>query len=145
MTNMMAIIWGGVLVLMLVIEAASVQLTSIWFAAGALVSLIAAIIKPDSYVLQVVLFIVVSAVALIGVRPLVKKRMKARFQPTNADKCLGKEGVVTETIDGIAGTGLVKLDGAVWTARSADDSVIEEGALVVAEKIAGVKLIVHRK
>lgn len=142
---MMAIIWGGVLVLMLAIEAASVQLTSVWFAAGALVSLIVAIVKPDAYVLQVVLFIVVSAAALVAIRPIVKKHMKARFQPTNADKCLGKEGVVTETIDGIAGTGLVKLDGSVWTARSADESVIEEGAIVVAEKIAGVKLIVHKK
>lgn len=143
--NMMAIIWGGVLVLMLVIEAASVQLTSIWFAAGALVSLITAIIKPEWYAVQVVLFIVVSALSLITVRPLVKKHMKARFQPTNADKCLGKEGVVTETIDGLAGTGLVRLDGNLWTARSADESVIEEGATVVADKIAGVKLIVHKK
>ncbi len=143
--NVMAIIWGAVLVLMLVVEAVSVQLTSIWFAAGALVALITALIRPEWYAVQVVLFIVVSAVALIAIRPLVKRHMKARFQPTNADKCLGKEGVVTETIDGIAGTGLVKLDGAIWTARSADDSVIEEGALVVAESIAGVKLIVHRK
>ena len=143
--NMMAIIWGGVLVLMLVIEAASVQLTSIWFAAGALVSLITAIIKPEWYAVQVVLFIVVSALSLITVRPLVKKHMKARFQPTNADKCLGKEGVVTETIDGLAGTGLVRLDGNLWTARSADESVIEEGATVVADKITGVRLIVHRK
>lgn len=143
--NMMAIIWGGVLVLMLVIEAASVQLTSIWFAAGALVSLITAIIKPEWYAVQVVLFIVVSALSLITVRPLVKKRMKARFQPTNADKCLGKEGVVTETIDGIAGTGLVKLDGSVWTARTEDGSVIEKDELVVADKISGVKLIVHKK
>ncbi|MBQ6020522.1 MAG: NfeD family protein [Clostridia bacterium] len=142
---MMAIIWGGVLVLMLLIEAASVQLTSIWFAAGALVSLITALVKPEWYVLQVVLFIVVSAASLIAIRPIVKKHMKARFQPTNADQCIGREGVVTETIDGLAGTGLVKLDGNVWTARSSDESVIEEGATVVADKISGVRLIVHRK
>lgn len=143
--NMMAIIWGAVLVLMLVVEAVSVQLTSIWFAAGALASLIMALIKPQWYAAQVVLFIVVSALSLITVRPLVKKHMKARFQPTNADKCLGKEGVVTETIDGLAGTGLVRLDGSVWTARTEDGSVIGKDELVVADKIAGVKLIVHKK
>ncbi len=141
----MPIIWGAVLILMIIIEAVSVQLTSIWFALGALVSLILSLFRPDAYVLQCAVFVVVSVAALIAVRPLVKRYMKGRVQPTNADSTIGREGIVTETIDGIAGTGQVKSDGSVWTARSADNGVIEKDALVIADEIAGVKLIVHKK
>ncbi|MBR1811752.1 MAG: NfeD family protein [Clostridia bacterium] len=140
---MMAFIWVAVLVAMLVIEGVSVQLTSIWFAAGALAALIVSIFAPQAYAAQIIVFIVVSAAALIAVRPLVRKHMKAKFQPTNADKYIGKEAVVTETVNNIDGKGLVKVGGAIWSARSADDTVIEKDAAVIVDRIEGVKLIVH--
>jgi membrane protein implicated in regulation of membrane protease activity len=64
---------------------------------------------------------------------------------TNADRCIGKDAIVTQDINNIEACGQVKADGKIWTARSSDDSVIPEGALVTVEKIEGVKLIVTPK
>ena len=130
-------LWLIVMVLFLVVEAATVGLVCIWFAVGALAALIAAEIW-----LQIVLFLVVSAVALYFTRPLVKKYVNAKVEPTNADMVIGKECRVTEAIDNIAGTGAVYVDGKTWTARSESDEVIPEGTLVTAKSIDGVKLIV---
>lgn len=129
------------MVLFLAVEAATVGLVCIWFAAGALIALLAAMFGAQLW-LQIVLFLVVSAATLYFTRPLVKKFVNSRVEPTNADMVIGKECRVTETVDNIAGTGAVYVDGKTWTARSASDEVIPEGALVTAKSIDGVKLIV---
>lgn len=134
-------LWLIVMVLFLVVEAATVGLVCIWFAVGALAALIAALLGAEIW-LQIVLFLVVSAVALYFTRPLAKKYINAKVEPTNADMVIGKECRVTEAIDNIAGTGAVYVDGKTWTARSESDEVIPEGALVTAKSIDGVKLIV---
>lgn len=134
-------LWLIVMVLFLVVEAATVGLVCIWFAVGALAALIAALLGAEIW-LQVVLFLVVSAVALYFTRPLAKKYVNAKVEPTNADMVIGKECRVTEAIDNIAGTGAVYVDGKTWTARSESDEVIPEGTLVTAKSIDGVKLIV---
>ena len=72
--------------------------------------------------------------------------LKIRYSPTNADTVIGKTGTVIEKIENIAGTGAVKADGKVWTARSSDDSItIDEGSLVCAVEIRGVKLICKKE
>ena len=134
-------LWLIVMVLFLVVEAATVGLVCIWFAVGALAALIAALLGAEIW-LQIVLFLVVSAVALYFTRPLVKKYVNAKVEPTNADMVIGKQCRVTEAIDNIAGTGAVYVDGKTWTARSESDEVIPEGTLVTAKSIDGVKLIV---
>ena len=99
--------------------------------------------KKECKGVQITVFLVVSAIALYFTRPLVKKFVNNKVEPTNADIVIGKECRVTETIDNIAGTGAVYVDGKTWTARSADDSeTIPEGTLVTARQIDGVKLIV---
>ena len=93
--------------------------------------------------LQIALFLIVSAVTLYYTRPLVKKYVNNKVEPTNADAVIGKECRVTETIDNIAGTGAVYVDGKTWTARSENEGeTIPEGTLVTAKRIDGVKLIV---
>ena len=134
-------LWLVVMVLFLMVEAATVGLVCIWFAVGALAALIAALLGAEIW-LQIVLFLVVSAVALYFTRPLAKKYVNAKVEPTNADMVIGKECRVTEAIDNIAGTGAVYVDGKTWTARSVSDEVIPEGTLVTAKSIKGVKLIV---
>lgn len=138
-----ATLWVIALVVFLVIEAITVGLTSIWFAAGALAAWICALLGAPVW-LQVAVFIVVTAVALYFTRPLVKKYINGKVVPTNADANIGKECRVTETIDNIAGTGAVYVDGKTWTARSENDEVIPEGELVTALRIEGVKLIVSK-
>ncbi len=139
---MMVYIWLGLLVAFIIIEMATAQLVTIWFAVGALASLITSIFT-DNIIIQIVVFIVVSAIALIVTRPLAKKLTKTKMQPTNADMYIGSEGVVTESINNLEAKGQVKVRGSQWSARSFDDSVvIPEGKKVTVTKIEGVKLIV---
>ena len=141
--NTMILVWLGLLVLFLAVEFATAQLTTVWFAAGALVSLLLAAFGVDNLAIQIIVFTLVSLVSLILTRPLVKKWTRTKTQPTNADMVIGEEAVVTETISNTEGKGLAKVNGAVWSARSADDRIIPAGATVTVRAIEGVKLIVE--
>lgn len=140
----LTVIWIVLLVLFLILEAATVQLVSAWFALGALCALLANLCGVGA-VWQIVLFLVVSAICLIATRPFVKKLTAAKIQKTNADRCIGTEAVVLEEIDNLKSSGLVKAMGNTWTARSADGSVIPKDAVVVVQKMEGVKLIVSQQ
>ena len=133
--------WLAAFVIFGIVEAATVGLTSIWFALGSLVALIAAAIGAELW-LQIVIFIVVSALALGFTRPLARKYLNGRRVATNTDRVLGQEAKVTEAIDNIAGTGAVYVDGKTWTARSKSGNPIPSGALVIVQAVEGVKLIV---
>ncbi|MBQ3256415.1 MAG: NfeD family protein [Oscillospiraceae bacterium] len=133
--------WFIAMVAMLGVELATVSLTSIWFALGALAALIAALCGAPIW-LQVVWFLVVSVLALIATRPLVKKYINGKTTPTNADMLMGQTCVVTEPISNLSETGAVKIGGKVWTARSEDGTVFAPGEKVIAVRIEGVKLIV---
>lgn len=138
----MVYIWLGLLIFFIILEAATAGLTCIWFALGALAALISAAIAPDIWVLQVVWFIVVTAVSLIATRPLVRKHISQKKDPTNADRVLDMEGVVREKIDNLAAAGAVFVGGKLWTARSENGEIIEQDSRVVINRIEGVKLIV---
>ena len=130
------------MVVFLVVEAATAGLTCIWFAIGSLAALIAALFDAQLW-LQIVWFLVISFVTLYFTRPLVKKYVNSRSQPTTADMVIGKEALVTEDIDNVEATGAVSVGGKVWTARSADGGRIKSGAVVSVLRIEGVKLIVE--
>jgi len=136
-------VWIAVTVAFIIIEAITTQLLTIWFAAGAAAAVIATLLDASPLV-QCIVFVAVSLIALIATRPLVKKLTKQKFSPTNADRFIGETAIVTENISNIAQTGLVKLQGTVWTARSADGEAIPEGETVTVKKIEGVKLIVEK-
>lgn len=137
------IFWLAALIVFAIAEAATVQLVSIWFACGSLAALIAAAFHAQFW-LQIVLFLVVSAVTLVLTRPIIKKSMAKTYRPTNADRVIGKPCYVTEKIDNIAAEGAVTVGGKTWTARSKTGEVLEEGTLVRPVAIEGVKLIVVR-
>ena len=139
----MSIVWLALMVLLLILEAATAGLTSIWFALGALAALIASLFGGALW-LQLVWFFAVSLLTLWLTRPLALKYLNSRRVATNADRVIGAEAVVTEDIDNIAGSGAVKLDGKEWTARSAGGENIPSGAVVKGVRIEGVKLIVER-
>ena len=131
------------MVVFLVIEAVTVGIVSVWFAIGALFAMVTAMLGANLWV-QIAVFLVVSAVTLYFTRPLVKKYVNNKVEPTNADMLIGKECRVVETIDNLTGTGAVYVDGKTWTARTVDEEIIPEGQLVKAERIEGVKLIVSK-
>ncbi len=137
----MMIFWIVLLVVLIIVEAVTAQLVTIWFAAGAAAALIAELCGLQQW-LQWVIFIAVSAVTLIATRPLVRKVTNKTVQPTNADRCIGQTAVVTEDIDNVEGKGQVHVNGVTWTARSSDGSVFRKDERVTVEKIEGVKLIV---
>ena len=135
------VIWVIALILFAIIEAATVQLVSVWFAVGALAALIADLLGA-SVTVQFVVFLVVSIICFIVTRPLVKKFSASKIQSTNADRCIGETAVVVEAIDNVNAKGQVKVNGNIWSARSENDEVIAEGEKVTVLKIEGVKLIV---
>lgn len=142
MGEYMVWVWLALLVLFIITEVATVQLTTIWFAGGALVSMLLAVFGVKSLVIQIAAFLIVSIILLIVTRPLVKKYINKKSQPTNADRCIGEKAVVTEEINNLLGKGAAKINGVEWTARSENDENIEIGTTVTVVRIDGVKLIV---
>lgn len=139
----MYIFWAAAIVIFAVAEAVTAQLVSIWFVLGAVAALIAALCGATP-VVQVIVFIAVTILALVITRPLVKKYIHPKKEYTNADKVIGQVGIVCEDIDNIKATGQVKADGKIWTARSVDGSLIPKGSDVIINRIEGVKLIVTK-
>lgn len=140
----MAVVWLIAVAVFLIVEGIVPGLVSIWFALGALAALIAAMVGAPLW-LQLVWFVLVSIAALALTRPLARKYVNGRVTPTNADRILGRECVVRETIDNLRGTGAVAVDGKVWTARMLNENeTAREGETVIARRIDGVKLIVEK-
>lgn len=135
------IVWTVLVIAMIVVEALTAQIVTIWFAAGALVALIFAICNGPVW-LQILTFVLVSVITLIATRPLVKKMTKKNNVPLNARRIIGEKAVVTQSIDNLNALGLVKVGGSIWTARSSDNKIIEAGKTVEIEDIEGVKVIV---
>lgn len=139
--NWAAIVWFVLMVVFILIEANTVTLVSIWFAAGALVAMVASLLGAPVW-LQAVLFLAVSVVLLLALRPVLKKHFTPKLVKTNVDSIVGSTGVVTAAIDNVMATGTVKLGAMEWTARSTTGAVIEAGTLVTVDKIEGVKAFV---
>lgn len=137
----MSLFWLIAMILFGLAEAVTVGLTSIWFAAGALAALLAAALNAP-VLAQIVVFLAVSLVTLLLVRPLAQRFINDRHVATNADRVIGQEGVVTEAIDNLAARGQVNVSGALWTARSQGDIPIPKDTVVRVLRIEGVKLYV---
>jgi membrane protein implicated in regulation of membrane protease activity len=135
--------WLIGIIVFAVIEGLTVGLTSIWFAIGSVAAMIAAALGAGLPV-QVVLFFAVSAVTLLFTRPLAKKYLSPKKTRTNADRVIGKTGIVTETIDNLKATGMVSIGGVLWTARSEGDEIFPVDTRVNVTRIEGVKVFVIR-
>ncbi len=140
--DLIPIVWMGLLILFLVVEAACpIHLVSLWFAAGSLAALAVYWLTGPLW-LQIAVFVAVSAGLLALLWPLSKKYMNPNLTPTNIDSIIGSVGIVTAPIDNIAATGQVKLNGMEWTARSKTGEDIPAGARVTVDRIEGVKVFV---
>jgi membrane protein implicated in regulation of membrane protease activity len=138
----MILIWFGVIVLAGIIEASTMDLTSIWFSVGALFALIIAVIWGDNVILQAVIFIVVSILLLLGLRPVFKKYIRKNEIKTNADKLVGRTAIcIKPIVNGERGE--VKIEGKIWTAISNEDIQLDEKVEVLS--IDGVKLVVKKQ
>lgn len=140
------IVWLVICIASVVLEAASPQLTSIWFALGGLAALITSFIKPDLWWLQLLIFVIVSAAALAATRPLAKKLLSKKAERMNADRFIDEEAVVVQKISNVLGEGQVKSKGTIWSAKTEDENeTVDVGEAVIIKRIEGVKVIVKKK
>ncbi len=134
--------WAALIVVFLIVEGLTAGLASIWFALGSVAALVSAFLGAPVW-LQITLFVIVSALTLIFTRPLARKYVNKRIEPTNADRLIGASATVTERIDNIAAKGYVKAGGRLWPARSKSGEPIEKDTVTVVRSIDGIKLIVE--
>ncbi|MGI6157053.1 MAG: NfeD family protein [Saccharofermentanales bacterium] len=136
--------WGIILAISAIAEIATMNLVSIWFVVGALVALVVGLLG-GSVALQFIFFAVLSVAGFLLFVLVIKKRRNVReITPTNADRILHKEGVVTETIDALTGRGQIKVAGQVWSARmDAEEGTIPKGTRVRVIGLVGVKAVVQ--
>lgn len=139
--NYEAIYWLVAMIIFMVTECATVSLVSVWFAIGALVAIVVALLG-GSLILQVVLFLTVSILLLASLRTVVRKYINPGIIRTNTDSLIGCIGVVTTPVNNVAALGQVKINGMVWSARSSTGAPLPEGAQVRIDRIEGVKLFV---
>ena len=140
----MVFVWLVIAVVLGIFEAATVALVSIWFAIGAVAAMVPAYFNAPFWV-QILVFILVSALCFVFTRPFFKKIIRVNKQPTNVDRLVGQEGVATDDIENIECRGKVFISGLTWSARSETGELIPQGAVVTVKKIEGATLVVKRK
>jgi len=138
------IIWLVLFVVFLVAEAATVGLTTIWFAGGALAALLTSLVT-DNIIVQLVVFLIISFLLLYTVRPFALKYMKPRKTETNYKGAIGQSGRVIEEINNKLETGRIVVNGQEWMARTVNpDETIAVDEMVNVEEITGVKAMVTK-
>ena len=145
MEQFMWIIWLVVFVIAIIIEATTAELVSIFFCAGALVSLIVSFIPGVDWWIEVIIFVIISGASLLGLRPLMHKFLNKEKRDTNIDEMIGKKGLMIKGCDEL-NHGEIKVNGVIWTAMSADEKEeIGANEKVVIVGVNGNKLIVKKE
>lgn len=133
--------WIVLIIVLAIIEAATVNLVTIWFIASGLVAAVVSIFT-DNLIIQFSIFVILGLVLLLLTRKTLMNLLKIKDEKTNADMVIGQDAIVTEEITK-NNPGEVKVLGKKWTAVSKD--TIEVGSTVEVLEIDGVKLIVKKK
>lgn len=141
---MIAIYWLIAFVILLGFEASTMALTTIWFAGGALVAFVLALLGVNVQI-QLSVFVIVSFILLFFTRPVALKFVNRTTIKTNTDSLVGKTAKVSVEVNNMQGTGAAILNGQEWTARAfADSDIYPPGTIVEVKDIKGVKLIVSK-
>lgn len=135
-------IWIITMACALILEAATMQMVSIWFALGALVSAVLAMFGVDPGI-QIAVFLAVSALVILLTRPLAKKLTKGKHIATNIDRHIGHQAIVLEEIKPLS-PGTVKIEGLVWTAVTDTQETLAPGEVVTVTEIRGAKIVVKK-
>lgn len=116
MKTELAILWGIVCLLCIVIEMTTGSFFLLCVSVGALGALVVALLG-GSFDVQVLTLAVLSALMIVFVRPLIVRLLKKSHQTrqSNVDALMGREGVVSQTIEP-GRFGRVAIDGDDWKA-----------------------------
>ena len=126
-----------------VIEIATVGFLIFWLGIGALLAMITSFFT-DNLIIQTAVFVVSSALLIPLTKPFVDKITKSKKEvKTNSYSLINKKGIVTVDINPTQGTGLVKVNGETWSAKTEDESIIIKNTEVEVLAIDGVKLVVR--
>ena len=125
-----------------ILEIFTVGFLVFWLGVAALLAMLISFLT-DSIIIQTTVFVISSALLIFATRPLVNKITKKDTVPTNVYSIVGKRGIVIEDIDWTAGTGQIKSEGEVWSAKTNEHINIPKGTEVEIESIDGVKVFVR--
>lgn len=138
-------VWASILVFSIMIEITTVQLTSIWFAAGSFVALILAVFKVPLYI-QIIVFVALSIALLLLTRPLSKKLMNNKKSETTvpAESLVGEVVTVTKEIS-VGGFGEIKDRYEYYSAVApGEKEIIQKDEKVKIIGLDGNKVLVER-
>lgn len=141
MDHILPFLWLFVAVVAIITEAFTVSLVSVWFVPSALIAMILAFCGVP-YWIQIPVFLLLSVLLILFMKPIAKKVLGVKHIATNADSLIGEQAIVTEEINNLEAKGQVKIRGQVWTARAQDKTKIyQKGEVLNVIAIEGVKLI----
>lgn len=130
-------IWIGIAVVAIILEASTMAMVSIWFALGAIAATLLCLCSAPIWA-QVLVFVAVTLSVFLAFRKFWRDKLKNNFTPTNIDRNIGKAVLVSQEVNNLAGTGEIKVNGQLWSARSfSDDQNFPVGAKVVIGRIEG--------
>lgn len=132
-------IWLGIIVILSIIEALTVELVSIWFIFSGIVSLVLQLLGVDFNICLKV-FIILGIILMLTTRKYLVKLLKVDNTKTNIDRIIGMKCLVTEDIT--SSLGAVKVDGKIWTAISND--TLKKGDYAKVLEICSTKLKVEK-
>ena len=124
-----------------IIEIFTVGFLIFWLGVGALIAMLISFLT-SNIIIQTTVFVISSGLLIFATKPLVNKITKKEAVPTNVYSIVGKKGIVIEDIDWSTGTGQIKSEGEIWSAKTNEQINIPKGTEVEIESIDGVKVIV---
>ena len=145
MIDMMLYVWIVFFILSVIVELSTMSLVAIWFMPATAIAIVLSLFSVKVWI-QVLVWFILSTLTFILTARLAARLRHRRIQPTNADRVIGLTALVTEPISDRNQTGMVKVMGQIWSART--DETTEEIPLdteVRVLRIEGVKLIVEKK
>lgn len=134
-------IWAIAAGAFLILEAFTMGFLVFWLSIGSLLAMLVSFIT-DNVIIQTTVFVISSGILIFATKPLVKKFTQKDTTKTNVYSIVGKKAIVIEDIDWAAGSGQIKFEGQVWSARTTEQVNISKGTEVEIEKIEGVKAFV---
>lgn len=136
------IVWLILAGFFFVLEIATEGFLVFWFGIGAVAAIGTSFLTENIFI-QVAVFVIVSIILVLSTRKLTDK-IKPKEVPTNVYTILGKKAVVSQAIDSAKGSGQIKIDGDLWSAKSEAEEIIEEGSTVEILSIDGVRAVVKK-
>jgi membrane protein implicated in regulation of membrane protease activity len=137
-------VWLGLVVLLGIVEAMTISMTTLWFAIGGVLAMAAALLGLPLWV-QLSLFFVVSLVLLFFTRPIAIKYLKVGKEKTNVETMAGSLALVTKPVTRHE-RGEARIQGQIWTVISDDPDInFVAGEEAIVDRVEGVKAVLKKK